>query len=225
MPLGDSITYGYNEASGNSYRRDLECYLHAGGNPVQLIGSIKNGDWENNDNDGFILHTIDEIRVAGTPELTAAVKPNVILLHAGSVDMVFDVNVTTAPIRLGNLVDFITAKCPEALLIVAQLIPNANVTVEPRIQAFNAEVPRIVKARARFGKKVVLASMGDVTKSGLLSDGTHPNEIGGREMALNWYGAIVEAGKKGLIVPAQSPFDDEGPSSLPPSGRCSDLKD
>ena len=222
LPLGDSITYGYGEASGNSYRRDLECLLYTGGNPTHLIGSIKNGDWQNNDNDGFIYHTIDEIGVTGTPEITGQPKPNVVLLHAGTNDMVQNLDLKDAPARLGNLIDFITSNCPDALVVIAQLIPNANTTVNPRIQTYNTKVPAVVSSRAQAGKRVTMVSMHAVKVSELL-DGTHPNEVGYRKMAHSWYRAIVEAGEKGLIVPAGGTFVNEGASSLPPSGRCSSL--
>lgn len=62
LRLGDSITFGYNEPSGNWCRRFLENLLWAGGNAVNLIGSISNGDWTKNQSDGFIYHTIDEIQ-------------------------------------------------------------------------------------------------------------------------------------------------------------------
>lgn len=137
----DSITYGYAEASGNSYRRDIEYLLYTEGNPTQLIGSIKNGNWQNNDNNGFSYHNIDEIGVSGTPEIAGQLKPNVVLLHAGTNDMVRNLDVANAPTRLGNLIGFITSNCPDALVVVAQLIPNANATVNPLVQTYNNQGP------------------------------------------------------------------------------------
>ncbi|POR33740.1 Uncharacterized protein TPAR_06054 [Tolypocladium paradoxum] len=225
LPLGDSITYGYNEPSGNSYRRDVQCLLYVGGNPVSLIGSIKNGDWDNNDSDAFIYHTIDEIQEAGTPELTRQTsKPNVILLHAGTVNFVLSKNVTNTPERLGHLIDFITEHNPDTLLVVSQLIPNQNATVNALIDWYNDEMPAVVAARARAGKRVIMTSMRGMTVE-LLLDGTHPSERGSRVMAQRFYEAAVEAGRRGMVVAAEGPFTDRGASSLSPSGKCSDLKD
>ncbi|KAJ6442759.1 Polyketide synthase [Purpureocillium lavendulum] len=193
----DSITYGYNEPSGNSYRRDVECFLYAGGNPVSLIGSIKNGNWDNNESDAFIYHTVDEILEAGRPELTRQTsKPNIILLHAGTVNFVLTKNVTNAPERLGNLIDFITEQNPQTLLVVAQLIPNTNQTVDALIKEYNNKMPKIVAQRARAGKKVIMTSMRGVTLDLLLPDGNHPSERGSRVMAHYFYEAIVEADRQ-----------------------------
>ncbi|KAI8633673.1 SGNH hydrolase-type esterase domain-containing protein [Xylariaceae sp. FL1651] len=225
LPLGDSITFGYNELSGNSYRRDLECFLYVGGNPVSMIGSVQNGDWGNNQSDAFNLHTIDEIREAGTPELTQKVnRPNVILLHAGTVNFVVGTNVTNAAERLGSLIDFITLHNPATLLVVSQLITNANTTVNALVNRYNTQLPAVVAQRARAGEKVVLTSMDDV-KVGDLPDGTHPNEVGYHKMAVSWFNAISEAGVRGLITPAEGSFMDAGSFSLSPSGDCEDLTD
>jgi lysophospholipase L1-like esterase len=235
LPLGDSITFGYNEPSGNSYRRDLQCLLSTNGNPVSLIGSIKNGDWDNNESDAFNLHTLDEILTAGTPELTLPpeAKPNIILLHAGTVNLVLGVNVTTAPDRLAHLIDFATTHNPDALLVVARVIPNANASVNALIDEYNSHIPDVVSAasahRGRHGGhgqgsgKVVLAPLMRGVTLEHLPDGTHPNEEGYSIMARYWYEAIVRAGRKGLVVPAEGEFVDRGESAVPASGRCEDL--
>lgn len=236
LPLGDSITFGYNEPSGNSYRRDLQCLLSINGNPVSLIGSIKNGDWDNNESDAFNLHTLDEILTAGTPELTLPPhsKPNIILLHAGTVNLVLGVNVTTAPDRLAHLLDFATTHNPDALVVVARVVPNANATVNALIDEYNSHIPDVVSAAAaasrsrhnsgKGGKgKVVLAPLMRGVTLERLPDGTHPDEEGYSIMARHWYEAIVRAAWRGLVVPAGGEFVDRGASAVPASGRCEDL--
>ncbi|KAI1501367.1 SGNH hydrolase-type esterase domain-containing protein [Biscogniauxia marginata] len=228
LSLGDSITLGYNDPTENSYRRDLECLLWTGGNPVSMIGSVESGDWDDNKVDAWVYHTIDEIWEKAEPELTRGSKggseqkpPNVILLHAGTVNLVLNKNVTTAPERLGALIDFITAHNPDALLVVSQLIPYHNETVNSMVNTYNAQIPGVVAARARERKRLVLASMEGVTVD-LLPDGVHPAGLGSSVMARRFYEAIVEADRRGLVIPAAGPFDDRGASSVLPSGRCSD---
>ena len=43
LPLGDSITYGYESTDGNGYREDLLELIQADGNTVDYIGSIQAG--------------------------------------------------------------------------------------------------------------------------------------------------------------------------------------
>lgn len=223
LALGDSITLGYNDPTGNSYRRDLACLLWTGGNPVSMTGSVRHGDWENNEVDAWVYHTTDMLRDRAAPELFAAgARPNVVVLHAGTVNFVLAQNVTEAPARLGALVDVVAQHNPAALVVVARLAPYHNATVDALVAAYNDALPALVAARARAGRRVVLASMHGLTVD-LLPDGVHPAGVASRIMALRFYEAIAEAGRQGLIVPAQGPFEDRGASSVPPSGRCADL--
>ncbi|PLB44280.1 SGNH hydrolase [Aspergillus steynii IBT 23096] len=224
LSLGDSITLGYNDPTGNSYRRDLQCQLWTGGNPVSMIGSVQHGDWANNHHEAWVYHTIDEIVTKGTPELTRRhEKPNVILLHAGTVNFVLNKNVTEAPARLGAALDFITANNPQALLVVAQLIPEHNATVNALIDRYNAALPAVVAARARVGRRVILAAMRGVQLD-MLPDGVHPAGVSSTLMARSFYEAIVEGGRRGLLLPLsaeeQEAFVDEGASAVQPSGEC-----
>lgn len=220
LALGDSITLGYNDPTGNSYRRDLACQLWTGGNPVAMIGSVQNGDWDNNHHDAWVYHTIDEIINKASPELLRPRdRPNVILLHAGTVNFVLSKNVTEAPVRLGAAIDFITHHNPQALLVVAQLIPEHNATVNGLIDWYNSELPGVVAARARAGRRVTLVAMRGV-EVGMLPDGVHPAGWSAMLMAQSFYEAIVEAGRRGLIRRAEDFLVDEGASSVQPSGKC-----
>ena len=223
LALGDSITYGYDEPSGNSYRRAVECLLHHDGYPVEFIGSVKNGNWENNESDAFNLNTTDQILVHAKPELTRPIsQPNAIFLHAGTVNFVVGVNVTNAACRLAHLIDFITEHNPTTLLAVAQLIPNANATVNSLIDQYNARIPGLVSSRVQAGRRIVLVPM-DVVKADDLPDGTHPNAYGYHIMARHWHEAVVKADGDGILGPARGSFVDKGRSSLPVSGNCSVL--
>lgn len=188
-----------------------------------MIGSVKNGNWENNESDAFIYHTIDEIKDASAPELTRnSERANVVLVHAGTVNFVLRKNVTSAPERLGGLIDFITEQNPNAVVVVAKLISNTKEGVGALIQQYNEDIPKVVAERARRGKKVVLTSMQGVTKD-MVPDHSHPDEAGSWIMAKKFHEAVVEAGRRGLIVPAEGVFTDRGASSVPPSWKCKEL--
>ncbi|KAK0707086.1 SGNH hydrolase-type esterase domain-containing protein [Lasiosphaeria miniovina] len=233
LALGDSITWGYNDPRNASYRRDLECLLHTHGNAVSMAGSIAHGDWPDNASDAFVYHTIAQIRAAATPELAAAAsqcpgpsRPNVILVHAGTVDFVLGgpTNATAAPGHLYTLLDGAAAHNPRALLVVARLIPNANATVNARITRFNAALPAVVAKLRRSSRNVVLADIarGVTATAKHLSDGTHPNAEGSALMAENWRAALLDAGGRGLIAPPEcrAGFEDRGATALGKGGRC-----
>jgi lysophospholipase L1-like esterase len=186
---------------------------------VQNIGSIKNGDWADNANDGFTGQRIDEISASGNAEITGTQKANIVLVHAGTNDMVQNANVTSAPARLGSLIDKIISNNPDALVLVAQIIVNGNTTINDRIKVYNQALPALAEARSSTNRSVRLVNMDAVLAEDLLLDGTHPNEKGYMKMANAWYTTIVQAGKDGLIRPAAGPFVNRGNSSLPTGGR------
>ncbi|KAH8648191.1 SGNH hydrolase-type esterase domain-containing protein [Tricladium varicosporioides] len=224
LPLGDSITAGFNEASGNSYRRDLECLLSSSGNPVQYIGSQHSGNWPDNAHDGFSGYRIEQIASAAAPEInrTSVDRANLVLIHAGTNDCVQNFNVSTAPQRLGELVDSVYGKNPTAVILVMQPILNANSDINNRINTFNAALPAIINTRINNGVKVRLASQPAVTAAQLV-DGTHPGEAGYWVMAQKWYEVIQQVSKELQFVAAEGSFVDGGKESLPSSGlgECS----
>jgi hypothetical protein len=130
IALGGSITYGYNDPKGNSYCRYLAYLLWISDNSISTIGSVKNGNWDNNESGSFIYHTVDDILHTGTPELTRDTeKPNIATLHAGTINFVPGKTVTDAPERLRNLVGFTTNNNPSTLLVVSRLTPNTKTNV------------------------------------------------------------------------------------------------
>ena len=61
LPLGDSITLGQGAPDGNSYRKELKDNLERDGVVIDYIGSIKNGNMQDNENEGRAGQRIDQI--------------------------------------------------------------------------------------------------------------------------------------------------------------------
>lgn len=111
---------------------------------------------------------------------------------------------SSAPDRLGALIDEIVAACPDAAVLVAQIINAANANSEARIQTFNAAIPGLVAQRASAGYKVMVVDMSSVTTSDL-ADGLHPTDAGYQKMADLWLGGLQAADAKGWIQPPVGP--------------------
>ena len=150
-------------------------------------------------NEGHSGYSIDDsskssgISGALTDEAIAAYKPNIILLMIGTNDMHDAIDLPNAPTRLGNLVDEIGSDAPDALLVVATIIP-ANGTQNTLTQTYNAALPAVVQARAAKGKHVILVDMYAAMKSwstSIYKDSEHPNDAGYAIMAGVWYSAIA----------------------------------
>ncbi|WP_245190549.1 SGNH/GDSL hydrolase family protein, partial [Salmonella enterica] len=108
LPLGDSITWGYNSPDGNGYR--LELYNNLAGDKVVMAGAVQSGNMIDNWNAGYPGQTIQYI--IGQAANSYSQTPNIVLFMAGTNDMNPDPNVskqgtdaTQATQRLSNAVD------------------------------------------------------------------------------------------------------------------------
>ncbi|MCP2163229.1 GDSL-type esterase/lipase family protein [Goodfellowiella coeruleoviolacea] len=186
MPLGDSITDGFNVPGG--YRIGLWQKLLAGGHTVDFVGSMSNGpsslgDRDHEGHSGWTIAQID----ANVVNWLRTHTPRTILLHIGTNDM-YGGDPGGAPQRLSALIDKITAQSPDADLFVATITPLAN--FDSAVRAFNATVPGIVRSKANAGKKVHLVDMYAALSTADLADGVHPNAGGYAKMATVWYNAL-----------------------------------
>lgn len=166
-----------------------------------------NGDFQNNQMEGWPGYTIESIANQTQPALYSSLskRPNVVLLHAGTNDMadVHWLSYGEAPQRLGRLIDDVLDACGDATVIVAQ-IAQCNETGtrrSARIPAFNAAIPEQVAIRADKGSKVMVVDMSSIgTTDADLKDGLHPNEKGYSKMAVKWFDALQEASNKNWIT-------------------------
>lgn len=214
MPLGASITWGTNSGDGNGYREELRRHLVTdAGLAVDFVGSQQSGNGPDRDNEGHPGYRIDQV-AAGTDQWVAAAKPDVVLLNAGTNDMIQNYDVAGAPDRLGALVDRILADAPAATVVVSTLVPNADAAVDARVRAFNARVPQVVQARAAAGKRVRLADFAaNLTLADIGADGIHPTDDGYSKLASVWYSALQPVLGAGRPWPL---FNEDFGDSAPP---------
>ncbi|MCJ1470335.1 hypothetical protein MMC07_008980 [Pseudocyphellaria aurata] len=209
LPLGASITYGVGSSDGNGYRLALAENLS--GTKLKYVGSVRSGNMDDNRNEGHPRSTITDIE--GFARNSIGYQPNVILLHVGTND--FDTarpkeSTGGAPERLGDLIDELVSGCPNATILVAQLIQAKNPLFQRRIHDFNDHVPGIVAKRADAGHHVMVADMRSVTERYLV-DGIHPSDKGYKKMADIWFVGIKAAIAKGWI---RSPVGPDPPKLI-----------
>ncbi|KAL8692502.1 MAG: hypothetical protein Q9224_003943 [Gallowayella concinna] len=152
----------------------------------------------NNENEGHPGFPIGPVGQTGKPDY--ALHPNIVLLMAGTNDVVFNINLDTAPITMGKVIDDILSSCPDVALLVAEITPFLDPARAVKRAAFNAALKDLIEARSSTGKQVSLASMDRFTTQYLnVTDGIHPTDDGYKLLATVWYDAVVTASKKGWI--------------------------
>lgn len=83
MPLGASITQGVGSTDGNGYRKLLRSQLRFKGWKVNMVGSKKNGEMADNDNEGHPGKVINEVHEAFINS-KSSLMPNLVLINAGT---------------------------------------------------------------------------------------------------------------------------------------------
>ncbi|MEU1677877.1 cellulose binding domain-containing protein [Micromonospora zamorensis] len=217
MPLGDSITDGFNVPGG--YRIELWQRFTTGGYRVDFVGSQFNGpaslgDHDHQGHSGWTIAQID----ANVVNWLRATNPRTVLLHIGTNDMYGDTS--GAPGRLAALVDKITNNAPNADVFVATIVPKSG--ADNQVRAYNAAIPGIVQTRAAAGKRVHLVDMYRALTLSDLADGVHPNATGYRKMAAAWYDALrtVPGSIGGDTPPTTTPPTTTPPTTPPASDGC-----
>ncbi|WP_433233589.1 cellulose binding domain-containing protein [Micromonospora sp. CA-248260] len=212
MPLGDSITDGFNVPGG--YRIELWQRLVADGYRVDFVGSMFNGpsNLGDHDHEGHSGWTIAQID-ANVVNWLRNTTPRTVLLHIGTNDMY---NASGAPARLSTLIDKITNTAPNADVFVATIIPRNG--TESAVRTFNAAIPGIVQSKVTAGKRVHLVDMFSAVGTADLADGIHPNATGYRKMATTWYNALrAVPGSLGGNTPTTPPPTTPPPTTPPPT--------
>jgi lysophospholipase L1-like esterase len=218
MPLGDSITDGYNVPGG--YRIGLWQRTVNAGRAVDFVGSGSNGpaNLGDHDHEGHSGWRIDELDSNIIGWLRTA-NPRTILLHIGTNDIGQNYDVGNAPARLSALIDHIRGLAPNVELFVAQIIPTSNTGNEAKTQTFNAALPAVVTQK---GPMTHLVDMHSALTTADLADGVHPNAAGYDKMAARWYSALqsVPGSLNPITVP---PAGSPALLSNPQSTRCLDI--
>jgi lysophospholipase L1-like esterase len=128
-----------------------------------------------NDNEGHSGFRINQIHEVMGKALE--MRPNIVLLHAGTNDLnreeIQGEAWADAPERLGNLLDEVLRVCPDAVVMVAQIIQAAKAQTATNIKAFNDAIPGLVQERFAKGFKAVAVDHSIVGVAELI-DGLHP---------------------------------------------------
>lgn len=208
MPLGDSITFGIGSSDLGGYRTFLLEKAWAQGKSIQFVGDSESGPdnlgdrpfpRRNEGHSGFTIENTDSR--AGISELIVDSlnrnRPHIVLLMIGTNDVATQFDLDHAPERLGRLLDKITSTAPNALVVVAKIVPSRDDAMNERIRRYNDSLGSLVQDRMAAGQHLALVDMYDSFvsrsanfKSDFLQDDLHPSNAGFSVMSGTWYEAI-----------------------------------
>lgn len=192
MPLGDSIT------AAPSYRQPLLDLLSGARCAVDFVGgeqdpeqgeSQPNGQAYDRDHEGHDGWRADQV-AAEVITWTASAQPDYALVHLGTNDLLAG---ETALETVGDIDDVITAlraEKPLITVVLAQIIPAIG--HEAVIADFNDRLVQLAADLDEPNSPVVLVDMQtgfDVDAD--TSDGVHPTEESGDQMARRWFRALA----------------------------------
>jgi len=197
MPIGDSIT----EASGSrdSYRRPLWHLLNDAGLDIEFVGSrsgnrdgqVPNPDFDT-EHEGHWGWRADQIITGaygkvGLSELLDRYTPDIVLIHLGSND-IFQGEATGDVISdIRNIVRVLIRANPDIAILIAQLIPVANDTINMHINKLNSALANLPQ-ELDLADQLIIVNQNDGFISGRDSyDGIHPNLRGEEKMASVWF--------------------------------------
>ena len=195
LPLGDSITHGFNSGDDAGYRSALFKLAVAANQKVTFIGSLSNGPSTVSGQTFPKMHEgHDGISVTGItdyapPKKAFTVTPHIVLLHIGTNDMTSNANPTTTANQLDTLVTNVVKAAPDALVVVAKIVPlgYSNTNYDQYI----AKIPDVVNAHASKNEHVIMVDMSKLPSSDIRGNGNvHPTDKGYADMADLWYGAV-----------------------------------
>lgn len=190
MPLGDSITEG--QSVPGSYRIELATLFTADHRPFDFVGSQSNGppgltDHDHEGHPGWCLANCANNLDDHLAEWLTTYRPDVVLLDAGTNDLLTGASKQEAVDRLRTVVDHIYRMLPDAHLYIAQIHGAGT---------FNQGVVEVASqagSRGHFAVVVNMDNTGGFAESDYL-DGIHPSARGADLMGRMWYAAMRENG-------------------------------
>jgi hypothetical protein len=212
MPLGDSIT------NAPGWRLELQGLLADAGYTFRYVGGRNEPCPEGRVayHSGFSGWTIGQLPCSesfgGGDASWKDLNPELILLHIGTNDLQWGQG-PQAPAALEGLLDRIWKDCPEAGIIVAQIIPFApgsrandnGELLDPQVEAYNAAIPLLVERKISQGRKAALATFkGRFDPTRHLADKCHPNPEGHRLMAEGFLKGIQSVTIRGEEYPPRN---------------------
>jgi acyl-CoA thioesterase I len=191
MPLGASSTVGNGSPETAGYRGPVQALLARDGITVDMVGSQRGGPSSVPDRDyegvsGLSLEGMMP-RVAGW---VRRARPDVILLHMGTNDLLQGASAEEVARRLESVLSEIVAVSDAHVIVAGVWAPLPD---EPRErEEFNRLSAAVVTDFRQRGHSMRYLDVSEPLESDELADGLHPNATGYRLIAAMWERQVLD---------------------------------
>lgn len=193
MPLGDSITQGYDA----SYREPLWHALQDAGWEVDFVGSMDRyygggirPQQYDPDHEGHWGWFADEV-LARIADWAARTEPDIALVHLGTNDIGSGQDPLDTVKEVGQIVALLRQQNANIHVLLAAIIPIDHAGANKRVKTYNAALGALARslddARSRI---LIVDQFSGFDASQDTYDGLHPNESGIQKMAIRWLSAL-----------------------------------
>lgn len=213
LPIGDSITYGSDDAP-SAYRAALAELLKQDGNPVEYVGTDDHGPRPHSAVEASADDaTIDDIYSRAESSL-AELLPNIVLLNTGTADCKNGAEPEDVTGRVRELLQLSWSESKFSSVVLSTIISRGDdEKVEECVQEINKGLEALVQEQQDLSRKAVYVDFGaDIA----LDDQGFPTEEGYEAMAGMWFDGIDDAAKRGWVespeetAPPEVPGEEEG---------------
>ncbi|MGL6283573.1 MAG: SGNH/GDSL hydrolase family protein [Microcoleaceae cyanobacterium] len=191
MPLGDSITEGYDLPGG--YRTYLVPKLQKFNSQIKFIGSLQDGPPEllNADHEGHSGWRIDQIHDHIKTWLNIN-TPDIILLLIGTNDLVQNYQLSNINERLNNLINDIWQIVPAVTIFIATIPPINEPSINQPVILFNQGMQILVNQLQQHSNQIYLVDIYNALTIDDLGDFVHPNQQGHQKISQAWEKVLVD---------------------------------
>ncbi|HEY9771469.1 MAG TPA: GDSL-type esterase/lipase family protein [Coleofasciculaceae cyanobacterium] len=197
LTIGDSITSGQYpvEPTPGAYRIQLKNNFVADDLSIDFIGSKTNDktNLDDAEHEGHPGWTIDQLTGLVEGGLLKNYQPDVVLVMAGTNDILHSDDAATVIEDLNRLIDRLQDKLPDVPILVSSIAPiDPAFRGELRasiVKEVNLELPELAQQQ---GSQVTYVNGGGALNlDDLIADGIHPNAAGYQEIGNAWYDSLV----------------------------------
>lgn len=199
------------------FRKPMRDELADSGFTVNMVGSVRLGDFVDNDVEAYGGKKITEMHDYAK-KAVPRLLPNVFVINLGTNNLLQNKDTDKVGQQMEDMINYLLTASEQSTVILSTMLTNKVPNMEPTVLKMNQQYRDIMKNFEADGKPVILAEMhpsdggsGVPTISDIGPDGSHPTVEGYEKMGHIFVQAIQSAAEDGLLrKPADNGTPDDG---------------